>query len=164
MFYHEEKEQGGRPSQDANNTKRKTQSETAEKVGKEKEENQENEVMETDTSKGEDPITEEKILSKLLDKWRHLDERFIPEEDKKLYRETFQKYKEKQDQGNTGMNEQLGIQPKSNHDQQSKAKGGKKGGRRNLQESIQVMGEMLVNMGRVVPLSAVFHQTIPTNQ
>lgn len=96
--------------------------------------------MEIDNSKVEDPTTEEEILSKLLDKWRHLDEMFIPKEDKKLYRETFQKYKEIQDQGNIGMNEQLGIQPENNQDQQSKAKGGKKRGRRNLQESIQVMG------------------------
>jgi len=51
--------------------------------------------METDISKGEDSTTEEEILRKLLDKWRNLDERFIPEEDKKLYKEIFQKYKEK---------------------------------------------------------------------
>jgi len=58
-------------------------------------------------------------LRKLLDKRRHLDERFILEEDKKLY-------KEKQDQGNTRMNEKLGIQPENNQEQQIKVKGGKK--------------------------------------
>ena len=97
-----------------------------EKVGEEKEENRENKVMEIYTSREEDPMIEEEILRKILDKWRHLDERFIPEGDKKLHREAFQKYKEKQDQGNTGMNEQLEIQPENNQDQESKAKGGKK--------------------------------------
>jgi len=90
--------------------------------------------MEIDINKGEDPTNEEEILRKLLDKWRHLDERFILEEDKRLYKEIFQKYKEKQEQGNTSMNEQLGIQPENNQEQQSKGKGGKKKGRKNLQE------------------------------
>lgn len=164
MDYQEEKEQEGKISQETNSTKQKTQRETGEKERKEKEDKQENEVMEIDSSKGEDPTTEEKILRKLLDKWRNLDERFIPKEDKKLYKEIFQKYKEKQEQGTTGMNEQLGIQPKNNQEQQSKERGGKKRGRKNLQESIQVMGEMLVNTGRVVPLSVFFHQTTPPAQ
>ena len=102
-------------------------------------------------------MSEEEILRKLLDEWRHLDERFILEEEKKLYRETFQKYKEKQDEGKTEMVEKLGIQPDNNQGKQNKAKGGKKRVRRNIQEAIQIMGEMLVNTGRVVPLSAVFH-------
>ena len=41
---------------------------------------------------------------------------------------------------------------------QKRKKGGKKRGRRNLEESIQIMGEMLVNTGRVVLLSAVYQQ------
>lgn len=78
MNYQEKKEQEGSASQGAKNTKRKTQSETMEKVGKEKGENRESEVMEIDTSKGEDPMSEEEILRKLLDEWRHLDEKVHP--------------------------------------------------------------------------------------
>jgi len=33
-------------------------------------------------------------MKRLLQKWRHLDERFIPEEQKQLYKEMFQKYKD----------------------------------------------------------------------
>lgn len=62
------------------------------------------------------------------------------------------------------MNEQLGIQYENNQEQQSKGGGRKKRGRKNLQESIQVMGEMLVNTGRVVLLSTIFHQTTPPAQ
>ena len=35
-------------------------------------------------------------------------------------------------------------------------KGGKKMGRRTMSETIQEVGEMLVNSGRVIPLSEVF--------
>lgn len=73
--------------------------------------------MEIDINKGEDPTTEEEILRKLLDKWRNLDERFSPEEDKKLCKEIFQKSKEKQEQGTTGMNEQLGIHHENSEEQ-----------------------------------------------
>lgn len=39
-------------------------------------------------------------------------------------------------------------------------KGGRKRGRRTMSETIQEVGEMLVNSGRVIPLSEVF-QTPP---
>jgi len=118
--------------------------------------------MEIDTSMGEEVNLEEEVLRKLLEEWKHLDERFIPEQQKKLYRETFQQYQEKQGKGKLGMVEKLGLQQDNTQDIQSKTKGGKKRGRKNIQESIQLMGEMLVNIGRVVPLSAIFHQTNPT--
>ena len=38
----------------------------------------------------------------------------------------------------------------------STGKGGKKRGRRTMSETIQEVGEMLVNSGRVIPLSEVF--------
>ena len=49
-------------------------------------------VMEIGTSIGEELSSEEEVLLKLLDEWRHLDERFIPEEKKRIYKETFQQY------------------------------------------------------------------------
>lgn len=48
-------------------------------------------IMDIDTSK-EDLSIEEHILKKLLHEWRNLDERFIPEDQKKLYWDMFQQY------------------------------------------------------------------------
>jgi len=53
-------------------------------------------TMEIDPSKGEELNIEEEVLNKFLNEWRHLDERFILEDQKKLYKETFQQYKGKQ--------------------------------------------------------------------
>jgi len=39
-------------------------------------------------------------------------------------------------------------------------KRGKKRGRRTMNESIQMVGESMVNSGRVIPLSEVFHQPL----
>jgi len=39
---------------------------------------------------------EEQVMKQLLLEWRHLDERFIPEDQKQLYKETFQQFKLKQ--------------------------------------------------------------------
>jgi len=39
------------------------------------------------------------VLEKLLHEWKYLDERFIPETQKKLYIETFQQYKAKLEKG-----------------------------------------------------------------
>lgn len=46
--------------------------------------------MEIDPSKGEELSMEEEVLNKLLNEWRHLDERFVLEDQKRLYKETFQ--------------------------------------------------------------------------
>lgn len=59
--------------------------------------------MEIDTSRGEELSSEEEVLRKLLDEWEHLDERFIPEEQKIIYRETFQQYQAKKGQGKLEM-------------------------------------------------------------
>jgi len=48
------------------------------------------------TNKGEELSLEEEVLRKLLDEWRHMDERFIPEQQKIIYKETFQQYQAKQ--------------------------------------------------------------------
>lgn len=84
--------------------------------------------MEIDTRRGEELSSEEKVLWKLLNEWRHLDERFILEEQKRLYKETFQQYQEKHGEGKIEMVEQLGLQYDNTQDHQSKEKGGKKRG------------------------------------
>lgn len=40
-------------------------------------------------------VEEERIMRRLLQEWKYLDSRFIPEKQKQLYKEVFQKYKEK---------------------------------------------------------------------
>ena len=56
-------------------------------------------IIEIDPSKGEELSIEEEVLNKFLNEWRHLDERFILEHQKKLYKEAFKQYKSKQGQG-----------------------------------------------------------------
>ena len=46
-------------------------------------------TMEINPSKGEELSMEEEALKKLLNEWRHLDERLILKEQNKLYKETF---------------------------------------------------------------------------
>lgn len=62
--------------------------------------------MEIDTQKDKGG-EEERIMRKLLQEWRFLDERFIPEEHKKIYKEAFQKYKEKAGATTTNKLEQI---------------------------------------------------------
>jgi len=50
--------------------------------------------METKQQK-ENEIEEERIMRKLIQEWKNLDERFIPKAQKRVYKEAFQKYKEK---------------------------------------------------------------------
>ena len=54
--------------------------------------------MGTDTQK-DSGNEEERIMRRLLQDWKNLDERFIQEAQKQLYKGTFKKYKEKK--GNT---------------------------------------------------------------
>jgi len=53
-------------------------------------------IMEINPSKGKEFKIEEEVLKKFLNEWRHLDERFILEDQKKLYKEAFQQYQAKQ--------------------------------------------------------------------
>jgi len=50
--------------------------------------------METETQK-ENEAEEERIMRKLIQEWKNLDERFKLETQKQIYKEAFQKYKEK---------------------------------------------------------------------
>lgn len=106
----------------------------------------------------ENGTEEEKIMKKLLQEWKNLDERFIPESQKQQYKEAFQKYKVK----TGGMLEtgadQIGSQGTQNLGMDDNGKGGRKRGRRTINETIQAVGETLVNSGRVLSLSEVFLQ------
>lgn len=60
------------------------------KEDKEDKRRMENTTMEIDPSKGEELSMEEEVLKKFLNEWRHLDEIFIPKDQKGLQKETFQ--------------------------------------------------------------------------
>jgi len=76
-----------------------------------------------------------------------------------LFKETFHKYKEKKGESQENRSDQVGNQENQNMEVDGNGKGGRKKGRRTLSELIQTVGEMLVNSGRVIPLSEVFQQT-----
>eukprot|EP00253_Pinus_taeda_P012662 PITA_12662 len=95
---------------------------------------------------------EERIMRKLLQEWRFLDERFILEEQKQIYKEAFQKYKEKAGVSPANKLEQTELQGAQNSGMGSSGKGGRKRGKRSMSKTIQEVGEMLVNLGRVIPL------------
>jgi len=106
--------------------------------------------MEVEQSK-EDLSTEEKLLKRLLFEWRNLDDRFIPVEEKKLYKETFEHYlseQAKKESQSQPPGKKVPPPPKP----------AKKRGRPSLQESIQLVGEMLINTGKIIPLTTVFQQ------
>lgn len=99
-------------------------------------------------------------MRKLLQEWRLLDERFIPDEQKQMYKEAFQTYKEKVGVPIANKLEPIELQGNQNIEMSSSSKGGRKRGRRSISETIQEVGEMLMNSGRVIPLSEVF-QLLP---
>ena len=88
----------------------------------------------------EDLSAEERVLKCLLYEWRNLDDRFIPADQKKLYKETFEHYLTSQVQKEIQETEQVVLRGPN-----PQPKGTKKRGRRTLQESIQLVGEMLIN-------------------
>ena len=104
-------------------------------------------------TKGEE---EEQVMARLLQEWKRLDERFIPEEQKQKYKEAFQSYKVKKRLTEEKENQQPENQEMQSIGAGSIGKGGKKRGRRTMGEMIQEVGEMLVNSGRVIPPSEVF--------
>lgn len=104
-------------------------------------------------TKGEE---EEQVMARLLQEWKRIDQRFIPEEQKQRYKEAFQRYKEKKRLTEEKENKKSEKQETQSIGEGSIGKGGKKRGRRTMSEMIQEVGEMLVNSGRVIPLSEVF--------
>ena len=75
---------------------------------------------------------------------------------KKKYKESFQRYKVKKRLTEEKENQQPENQETQSIGAGSIGKGGKKRVRKIMGEMIQEVGEMLVNSGRVIPLSEVF--------
>lgn len=71
---------------------------------------------------------EEIIMRKLLEEWKILDERFIPETQKQLYKETFQKYKEKKRSTSKIQMDQTGMQVNQGLGVDGTSKGGRRRG------------------------------------
>lgn len=97
-------------------------------------------------------------MNKLLQEWKNLDERFILKTQKQLYEDTFQKYNEKKGSTSEIQMDQTGSQGNKSLGMEGTGKGGRKRGRRTLNETIQAVGEILVNSRRVIPLSKVFQK------
>lgn len=104
----------------------------------------------------ENEAEEEKTMRKLLQEWKYLDNRFIPEKQKQLYKEVFQKYKEKKGEplDNPTMTES--EQESEDKGMGSSGKNNRKRGQKPMSETIQTVGEILINSGKVIPLSKVF--------
>ena len=92
----------------------KAPSETQEQ---EKETEEQTDQMETDhESSREDLSQEAEVLENLLHEWKNLDKRFIPEDRKKLYTETFQHYKTKLEKGKASSAEKQETQKETRLD------------------------------------------------
>lgn len=107
--------------------------------------------METELPK-ENEADEERIMKKLIQEWKNLDERFIPETQKQIYKEEFQKYKEKKGKE---MDKKTGIAGEKKNNSMggdNVSKSSRKRGRKTLNETIQMVGEFLVNSRKVIPL------------
>eukprot|EP00253_Pinus_taeda_P009203 PITA_09203 len=101
----------------------------------------------------EGEIEEERIMKQLIQEWEYLDSRFIPEKQKQLYKEVFQKYKEKKGQ-NLDKQIMTGIdQGNGQMGMDGSGKNSRKRGRKPMNETIQTVGETLINSGKVIPLS-----------
>ena len=88
----------------------------------------------------EELSAEERVLKHLLNDWRNVDDIFIPIEEKQLYKDTFERYLTMQAHKEVQTIEHVTKTP-------TPQKNPKKRGRRTLQESIQLVGEMLINTG-----------------
>jgi len=80
-------------------------------------------------SQNDSGTKEEKIMRKLIQEWKNLDERFIPETQKQLYKDTFQKYKEKRSRAGEEITGQIGEYESNNIGLEGTSKGGRKRGR-----------------------------------
>jgi len=104
----------------------------------------------------ENEAEEEKIMRRLLQEWKYLDSRFIPEKQKQLYKEVFQKYTEKKGEPPDKPVMMESEQGNGDKGMGSSGKNSRKRGRKTLSETIQTVGEILINSGKVIPLSEVF--------
>jgi len=82
-------------------------------------------LIEIDNQK-EDISIEEQVIKRLLQEWRHIDERFIPKDQKQLYKETFQRYRYKQKSAIISQPKQLGAQANQGQEIGTQGKGAEK--------------------------------------
>jgi len=111
--------------------------------------------METEKQQ-ENKAEEEKIMKQLIQEWKNLDERFIPDRQKQIYKEAFQKYKERNKGNMENQDATTGEQGKEQSGIGGSGKSSRKRGRKTMNETIQTVGEILINSGKVIPLSEVF--------
>eukprot|EP00253_Pinus_taeda_P009631 PITA_09631 len=127
------------------------------KLGKEQPEEKETEAEQASRMEVENPTEneaeEEKIMRKLLQEWKYLDSRFIPEKQKQLYKEVFQKYKEKKGEPPDRPATTESEQDSEDKGLGSSGKNNRKRGRKPMSETIQTVGKVLINSGKVIPLS-----------
>eukprot|EP00253_Pinus_taeda_P004972 PITA_04972 len=151
----DDEELGNTPMEVVTETKGKEQSmgkTVEERVVGESEIVTEHSQMEVENQK-ENEVEEQKIMKQLIQEWKNLDNRFITEKRKQLYKEAFQKYKEKKGESK---DKQLIIASEQENDQMGmdvSGKNSRKRGRKTLSEAIQTVGETLINSGKVIPLS-----------
>lgn len=72
----------------------------------------------------------------------------------------FQRYKEKRGIWKKKKPKKLGSQGDQNTETGTIGKSGRKIGRRPMSETIQMVGVMMVNSGKVMPLSEIFQQPL----
>ena len=101
----------------------------------------------------EDLSTEEQVMKRLLHEWQNLNDRFIPDDQKTLYKQMFEHYLTTQTKKAVSSPESS-LHKVGTH----QTKPGKKKGRKTLQESIQLVGEMLINIGKIMTLTMVFQK------
>lgn len=111
--------------------------------------------METE-SQQENEAEEERIMRQLIQEWKNLDERFISDRQKQIYKEAFQKYKERNRGNMDNQDATAGEQGKEQLGIGGSSKSSRKRGRKTMNETIQTVGEILINSGKVIPLSEVF--------
>ena len=85
-----------------------------------------------------------------------MDSRFIPEKQKQLYKEVFKKYKEKKGEPPDNLTMSESEQGNEDKGMANSGKNSRKRGRKPMSETIQTVGEILINLGKVIPLSEVF--------
>lgn len=81
--------------------------------------------MEIESQK-EDLTVKEQVMKFLLSEWRQIDERFILEGQKKLYKHTFQQYQAKQGMLGVDQLDHLGSKESQVMEQGTQGKGGEK--------------------------------------
>eukprot|EP00253_Pinus_taeda_P002372 PITA_02372 len=101
-------------------------------------------------------LEEERIMKQLIQEWKYLDSRFIPDKQKQLYKEVFQKYKEKKGENLDKQIMKRNEQGNGQTGMEGSGKNSRKRGRKPMSETIQTVGETLINSGKLIPLSEVF--------